>query len=373
MTFPLKNTKTLILLNAMSNFALACFKIVLGWLGHSQALSADGLHSLADLTVDVITYIAARFGDMAADQDHPYGHGRIETAAAMGLALLLIATGISIGLHVWHHHFVVLVKPSPLVIIASLAACLIYIILYRINIKAREHNPSALLHAMALHNKSDAQTSAVILLGIIGSVLGVVWLDSLTAILVAGVISYTGMKLAYKSIAELVDTGLDEADLNQIKKVIVNTPGVKTIHQLRTRSMSGFIFVDVHVLVAAYISVSEGHMIGEQVGETLKQVLPRIRDVTVHVDPEDDEQFPLPMVTLPDRKTISHYFLSAWPEAQYYQPYLMLHYLNQKLMIEVHLRVNEINQASLQALQQKCESVLSTFSDDIQICFILKE
>ncbi len=332
------------LITAIFTIVLAALKLTFGYIGSSHALFADGIHSLADVLIDTLVLFAAHYGSKSADSNHPYGHGRIETAATFGLALILVLTGIGIMLNAGEHVWGKIPAPRPELITLwiAIAAIVVNEGLFRYTLRAAKNTQSPLLTANAWHSRSDAATSVVVVLGIGGALLGFHYLDALAAIVVGIFIIKMGIKLGWSSIAELVDTGVDDHTLIQIKEVIKQVPGVCTLHQLRTRTINNKIFLDVHVLVDAKISVSEGHYIGDQVYIALKKHIEKIADVTVHVDPEDDE-IVKPSDNLPNRKEIIVQLHQHWEK---YLPkeildnaltHITLHYLNGRLQIELHL------------------------------------
>lgn len=293
---------------AIKNVVLAVIKIVLGITGKSSALVADGVHSFSDLLTDGLVFFASHWGAQQADSNHPYGHQRIETAGSMFLAFFLILVGLLIGYDAILHGLVLLtttspVKPDDYVLIVAFISVVFNEGLYRYTHRIAKNTKSDLLMANAWHHRSDAASSLVVLIGVAGALLGFYWLDPLAALIVGVSIIHMGGSLAWTSISELVDTGVKSDILNKISTIIAETPGVRAIHQLRTRSMGGAVFVDVHVLVDPWLSVSEGHYIAERVHQNLKQTIDEVEDVTVHIDSEDDDHV-FQSLQLPSRETL---------------------------------------------------------------------
>jgi len=289
---------------AFINIFLGSVKIFFGWLGQSQALFADGVHSFSDLITDLCVVIASRFGSQEADLEHPYGHQRIETVATVFLALLLILAGLGIGYDAVHNLWLhVLSTPRYYVVFIAMISVLLNEGLFHYTRRVARRVDSPLLLANAWHHRSDAASSLIVVVGVTGALFGYVYLDAVAAILVAILIIRMGVQLGWSSLRELIDTGVGSEDLHRVQRIIQNVPGVLAIHQLRTRSMGGKILVDVHILVQPRLSVSEGHHIGQKVHFTLQQEIPIISDVTVHVDPEDDE-IVAPSLDLPHRGQI---------------------------------------------------------------------
>lgn len=328
------------LIGAVSNLILSAIKIAFGLLGQSHALVADGVHSLSDLLSDALVLFASRFGSQGADSDHPYGHARIETAATVAVAMLLIFAGIGIiydaGIHLFYPK--TLQKPDLFVLWVAIFSLLINEILYHYTLRVAKRIKSELMRAHAWHRRSDAASSLVVLIGVGLALLGFASLDVIAAIIVGMMIIKMGWDLAWSSVRELVDTGLDEQTLEQIRDIITHVPGVKTIHQLRTRTMGQSILVDVHILVEPYLSVSEGHFIGQQVHLILMQKVPAVTDVTVHIDPEDDEFAPTSH-ELPSREMLLQQLQQQWhnlPGANHIDM-ITTHYLAGKIHLDIGL------------------------------------
>jgi len=327
-------------ITALLTALLATLKLTVGWWGQSHALVADGIHSISDVLIDILVLFAAHYGGKKADINHPYGHGRIETAATFGLALLLLFAGIGIilnaGEHLWGHEPAF--KPNLYVLWVAILAIVINEFLFRYTLKVAKTIHSSLLEANAWHSRSDVAVSIVVLLSISGALLGFSYLDAVGAVIVGVMIIKMGVSLAWRSISELIDTGVSESTLANIESLIKSVSGVNTLHMLRTRTVNNKIFLDVHVLVEPYISVSEGHYIGEQVISTLYKNIKEIGDVTLHVDPEDDEVFHS-SVTLPNRNSLMEELKNCWaslPGATEIHD-IRLHYLGGKVEIEIYL------------------------------------
>jgi cation diffusion facilitator family transporter len=328
------------IMGGVKNIFLATIKIIFGITGHSHALLADGIHSLSDLLIDGLVLIASRFGSKAADHEHPYGHGRIETAATVLLAFILSLAGVGI---IWDASLEVFgarvaTRPDFYVMVIALLSVIINEILYRYTRRVGERVGSKLLITNAWHHRSDSASSLIVLIGVAGAWLGFMKLDAAAAVIVGLMIVKMAAQFGWSSICELVDTGLDDVTLEKIKQTIVAVHGVRALHQLRTRSVAGSIFLDVHILVDPLISVSEGHFIGQQVHVGLLQHVSGVTDVTVHVDPEDDEVM-APSRDLPSRAEIIILLKQHWHDLikTSYIEKVVLHYLGGKVHVELRL------------------------------------
>lgn len=330
-----KKAKKITLIGAIVNIFLGAIKVVGGILFKSHGLLADGIHSFSDLISDALVLVASKFGSQDADDSHPYGHQRIETAATMLLSIILIFAGIGIA---WDALALIFQDKSQTPEISSIAIAIISIILnevlYHATLKTGKSINSHLLIANAWHHRSDAASSIIVLLGIIGSIYGLQFLDSLAAVIIAGMIVKMGIDYGLNSIKELVDTGVAKEKILEIKKTINSIDGVQKIHQFRNRMMGKDLYIDAHILVAPFISVSEGHNIASKVHEKLIKNFSEIQDVTIHVDPEDDE-ISSPSLNLPSRKKLESSILNKWkiqfPEIENW----IIHYIDGGITIDL--------------------------------------
>lgn len=356
-----QQAKRVTLLGAVINFLLSVFKILFGWLGHSNALLADGVHSLSDLITDFLVLFAAKAGSQGPDQDHPYGHGRIETIVTVGLALFLIAVGIGIvadaAIEIAEHSYQM---PAYSVLIVAAVSVLANEFLYRITVSTANKINSELLRANAWHSRADALSSLIVLLGAGATRLGFHYMDAVAAIIVAAMIIKMGVKMAWQSTLELVDTGLDAEQQAALIEVLKATPGVIAVHQMRSRSMAGHYLVDVHLQVAPQLSVSEGHFIAELAYKALREQFHEVKDITVHIDAEDDET-EKPSVDLPNREQLMLELDKHWHNLPGWGNLitLRLDYLGGKLYIHLVLPLELLSDelSGLQIQQQYRETV----------------
>ena len=340
-------------------------KLIGGTMTQSQALIADGIHSLSDLITDGMVLVASKHAHAEADDDHPYGHGRYETIATVALGILLMIVAIGIGLDALDR----LMSDQPLPIPGPFAlAIAIFSILsnegmFRYAISVARRIKSTMLEANAWHSRSDALSSIVVLIGLAGTMMGMPSLDAVAAIAVAFMIAHMGWKVSHSSVQELVDTALDNETVESIKQHIHAIDEVKHVHMLRTRKMADQALVDVHIQVSPKLSVSEGHRISEAVEHTLRHNFEEINDVTVHIDAEDDETIDrsLPMPAL--RKALIPKLKEHWSQLPVTEQIdnITLHYIENRIELEVYLPLttlsslsdaekiqNDIRQASLQ-------------------------
>ncbi|GJM07668.1 MAG: cation diffusion facilitator transporter [marine bacterium B5-7] len=336
------------LLSVLINALLGVLKCFFGVAAHSHALLADGVHSFSDLLSDAVVLFAAKVASQDADLDHPYGHARVETAATVALSMLLVAVAGGILWAAVHAllHPALYTKPTMIAIWIAGISVFANEFLYRYTAMVAKRIGSNLLQTNAWHSRSDAASSLIVIVGVAGSLLGYPALDAIAAMVVGLFILRMAWRLGWSSVQELVDTGLDEQTLTEIKDFIRDVPGVVALHQLRTRSMAGNVFVDVHVLVAPRLSVSEGHYIGESVQYGLIRQFSTVMDVTVHVDPEDDEVV-AHSKDLPSRVKILEDLAACWGKLPGYADKndVILHYLDGQCHVVLVLALECLSQA----------------------------
>lgn len=327
------------LIGSLVDFLLGVAKILVGWLAHSQALIADGLHSLSDLATDFVVLYAAKHAHREADEDHPYGHGRIETLATVGLGITLIGVAFGIGYDATRrmNEPDLLLAPGMLALAVAFVSVIAKEIIYQYTRKAALKLRSNMLMANAWHSRSDAISSIVVVFGVGGAMMGYSYLDAVAAIAVAVMIAKIGFDLVRASTKELIDTALEPEVVDAIRKEISKVDGVRALHMLRSRRSGGDALVDLHVQVDPCISVSEGHQIGDTVRRRLMDRVEEVTDVTVHIDPEDDEQESL-SDKLPLRRDLIGALQRQWADIEDVDAEnITLHYLRGKLSIDLEL------------------------------------
>ncbi len=324
------------LIGSVIDFLLAVLKLVVGFLAQSQALIADGVHSLSDLATDFVVLYAAKHSSRAADESHPYGHGRFETIAtvALGVALMLVATGIAWDAIERLFHPEQLMQPGLLALVVAVISVLAKEWIFHYTKRVADRLRSPMLAANAWHSRTDAVSSLIVIVGVGGTMAGLPYMDAIAAAGVALIIAWIGWDLAWHGVRELVDTGLEEDQLTAIRRTIQEVDGVQGLHSLRTRRVGADALVDVHILVEPHISVSEGHQIGEAVRIRLLQGHEEINDVLVHIDPEDDEHRPY-ICELPLRRELLPRLQECWRgiEAARRIEGVTLHYLHNRIQV----------------------------------------
>ena len=324
----------------LTNALLVVGQVAVGIVGHSQALVADGMHTLADLSSDLLVLYALKHSAKEADEEHPYGHARIETAVTLVLGVLLLLVGVGIaaraGMRLMDPE--AFVAPSAITLWVSGFTILAKEGLYQYTVRIARRFDSDMLKASAWHHRSDAISSIIVFLGIAGTIAGIHALDALAALGVALFVAKIGIQLGWPAISELVDTGLDKEQLQHIRRTILGVDGVRALHLLRTRRIGGRALVDVHIIVDEDISVSEGHYISEMVRTRLVNEVDVVADALVHIDPEDDTHL-TPARNLPSRSAVHAQLKAHFKDidAATQIERITLHYVGGRLRVELLL------------------------------------
>lgn len=358
-----KASQKVTIVGAVVNFLLAIFKIIAGVFGNSGALIADGVHSFSDLLSDGVVLYAAKHSGEEADEEHPYGHQRFETVATLGLAIILAIVAIGIVINSFYRlNNSSELSYSTLLLSIAIISILSKEALYWYTLKVAKTYQSAMLKANAWHHRSDALSSIVVLVGIVGSLNGYLYLDGVAAMVVSLMIVYIAWELGVCATKELVDTSIDIEQVDKLKNAIGVISGVNSVHSLRTRKIGHTISADVHVQVDPFLSVSEGHIISVSVERVAKDCLKNLSDVTVHIDPEEDET-QKPYEHLPERAQalgiLNKALFSNECDGEIQR--IQLHYLDGKIHVDFFLPISCISaKQSQDDILSKLTKVVST-------------
>ena len=273
------------------NLALTVVQVAAGLWSHSQALVADGIHSLSDLLADFVVLLANRHSHQGADEDHHYGHQRYETAASFVVGLMLLVVGCGM---LWQavQKLSLIFDAAPqnlppvqaLALWVALGSLAAKELLFRYLLRMAEKARSNMLVANAWHARSDAASSLVVALGIGGNLLGYPFLDPVAALIVGLMVSRMGGSFAWDALNDLMDRAVSKEQFEQICQLLGSTPGVKEVHNVRTRKMGDMIAVDAHLTVDADLSIREGHDIALAARDRVMLALP-VLSVMTHLDP----------------------------------------------------------------------------------------
>ena len=269
------------------NVLLSSVQITVGLFARSQSLIADGIHSLSDLVADFVVLFASHHSKKGADEDHPYGHQRFETAASLVLGLLLLGVGVGM---LWSAAAKLeapetIAEVHVVALWVAIGALIAKETLFRYMLAVAKRVKSGMLVANAWHARSDAASSLVVTIGIAGNLLGYPMLDPIAALIVGFMVGRMGWSFAWDALHDLMDRAVDDAEVAAIAQTLVETPGVRGLHDLKTRKMGDMIVVDAHIEVDAAITVEAGHDIAVMARNRVMQ-RHRVLNLMTHVDPQ---------------------------------------------------------------------------------------
>jgi len=302
-----KTAERVTLIGSVVDLLLGVTKIFIGYIANSSALIVDGVHSLSDLATDFMVIVVLRISNREPDASHPWGHGRFETVGTVALGVILIAVGATLAYEMLVKAFTVddiSIPTWPALVVAALSIVSKEAI-FRYSLKIGQELKSDLLIANAWHSRTDALSSIIVFIAVIGGMLGLHWLDAVAAVIVAGFIGKVGWDLVTSSITELVDTALPEERVKELRSCVKEVEGIVSVHGFKSRAMGNQALLEMHLQVAPHLSASEGHYVGDLAVFALQSRFDDIGHVIFHIDTYDDQPFHDQLsLIMPPRKEI---------------------------------------------------------------------
>lgn len=274
------------IIGVVGNIILTVFKAFAGIVGGSSAMVADAMHSASDIAASTVVYVSLKIAKMPADKDHPYGHGKAEAISSAIVGLMLVAAGFGI---IKSAYEAISSGSTQTPGIIALYAAIISIVsketMYRLTYRVgkRINSPSTI--ANAIDHRSDAFSSIGTFIGIGGAILGYPVMDPIAGGLVALFILKMGFDIVKDAVNQIMDRSVEQEILNKIKEAVMNTHGVKDVHDIRVRQSGPFYLVDFDICVDRNISIDEAHDICDIARSNVFGTYEKIREVRVHVDP----------------------------------------------------------------------------------------
>jgi len=272
------------------NIGLCVVKVIFGFIGNSMALISDGIHSLSDMTTDLMILVGVRLGSKEPDQKHPYGHGRLETLATgiIAIALLVVGGGTIyyavndiIKGHIKH--------PQLLVLIVAILAIIAKESLSRVTKRVAITTHSAALYANAWEQRGDAFSSLAVIIGYILMKFGFHYGDQIATVVVGTMIALVGLKIIGGCVDELTESAVDSKTMEQIKSVINADGQIRQWHRLRSRLVGREVFLDLHILVDPHLHIAAAHAIADSLEKALNEQITRPVNITIHIEPDIPE------------------------------------------------------------------------------------
>ena len=272
------------------NALLMVIKLTAGYLGHSEAVIADGMESAADFVVLGATLVALRISRQSSDASHPYGHGKAESIAALLVAFVIALTGAGI-LYAAIHTFVTgdYQHPELIAVLAALVTVVTKECLYRYTVTAGTHLDSPALNAVARDHRKDALTSIATVFGVGGAYAGLPFLDPLVAGLTACFILHIGYLTFRHAAQDLMDAQPPANVLGAIVILSEEVAGVKHVHEIRGRRSGQFLIIDLKLEMDPHLTVKESHTIATAVKKAIFEGFPSVGDVMIHINPHEEE------------------------------------------------------------------------------------
>lgn len=274
-----------------TNIALSIFKVLAGFLAHSGAMVSDGIHSASDVFSTVVVMVGYRLAGKESDENHQYGHERIECVAAILLSMILCITGFAIGLagfrKIIGQESISLEAPGLLALAAAVLSILVKEAMYWYTRGAAKKVNSAALMADAWHHRSDSLSSIGSMAGIIGARLGYPVCDPIASVIICVFIVKAAYEIFKDAVDKMMDTACDAETLENMRRVITAQEGVLGIDRLQTRLFGARIYVDVEIAADGKLPLREAHVIAERVHEAIENSFGEVKHCMVHVNPKD--------------------------------------------------------------------------------------
>jgi cation diffusion facilitator family transporter len=272
----------------IANTLLATAKLVAGLVGHSNALVADAVESLADLFSSVIVWRGLVVASEPADADHPYGHGKAEPIAAAVVSTMLLLAAASITIQATIEILQPQQVPSAYTLYVLVVVVAIKESLFRFVMREGISVESSVVRTDAWHHRTDAITSLAAGLGISISLIGgerYAAADDAAAVVAAVIIAWNGWRMLRPAMDELMDASPDPTVATRVSRIAAATPGVARVEKCLVRKMGWLFYVDMHVEVDPQMTVQRAHEIAHNVKDEVRRQLPAVHDVLVHIEP----------------------------------------------------------------------------------------
>jgi cation diffusion facilitator family transporter len=285
----LQKVKRVLWIVLILNLVVAALKCITGYLIRSNSMLADGFHSMADGSSNIIGLVGITAALKPVDKDHPYGHKKFETFAALGIAALLLLAIVSI-LHEAYgrilHPVIPKINLVSFVVMFLTLAVNIWIVRYEKKMGTTFN--SDILISDAHHTNSDIYVSLSVIASLVATKLGINWFDTVASLVIAGLIARAGYEIVKHSSSVLCDKAV--LDETKIVELALSIDGVIGCHKVRSRGRTDDLQIDLHIEVNPEIVVEQAHKISHQVAEAVGHEIEGVSDVMVHIEPVGDEQ-----------------------------------------------------------------------------------
>ena len=277
----------------LGNVLLAAFKLFAGIIGHSAAMTSDAVHSLSDVFATLIAFIGRKISEKPADKEHPYGHERFECIASIVLGIILIVTGVKIGIgcleSIMNKTYLTAAEPGIIALIAAIVSIVTKEAMFWYTLYQAKRIKSSAFRADAWHHRSDALSSVGALIGIGAARMGYPVMDAVAGLIISVVILVVAAKIIAEAVNNMLDRSADPKMEEEMKKAIDEYAfdhGIKlTIDSLITRKFGEKIYVDLEIGVDGNMMLKDAHEIAESIHDLLENDFDDVKHVMVHLNP----------------------------------------------------------------------------------------
>ncbi|MEW6109259.1 MAG: cation diffusion facilitator family transporter [Nitrospirota bacterium] len=280
--------RKVLILTLVLNSVVSVAKVIYGYMSNSIAITSDGFHSFFDGVSNIVGLIGIWIAYHPPDENHPYGHKKYETLFTIIIGIMIFTTCFQILKQVYHsiveYHDTHVTSISFAVMLATMAINIFVTIYER---KRGIELKSEFLVADAIHTKSDIMASVGVIISLIITKSGYHIADTIAGVIIAVLIAKMGYEILKKASNALVDTVC--IDTTALEAVIINVPGVKGCHEIRTRGTEHSIYLDLHILVDPEMTTGDAHEVADAVEEKIKSNFPAVVDIVVHIEPEGND------------------------------------------------------------------------------------
>jgi cation diffusion facilitator family transporter len=267
------------------NWAVAAAKIIYGFITKCASMTADGFHSLADGTSNIIGLIGITFCAQPVDRDHPYGHKKYETLFSMGIAFLLFVVAFNLakeGVKRIIHPVAPEITIESFIVMILTMAVNIYVMVYEYRIGKKLG--SDILVVDSMHTRADIFTSFSVIIALIAVKAGFPIIDPIATLMIAGFIVYAAFEIIRQESGILCDAAI--TDPKKIEAIVMKVNGVRSCHKIRTRGRPDDIYIDLHVQLDPDTHLDKAHGTSYEIEEAIKKAIPEVADVLVHLEPK---------------------------------------------------------------------------------------
>ncbi|MFW5795516.1 MAG: cation diffusion facilitator family transporter [Bacillota bacterium] len=283
-----KNTILTIFINSI----LAIAKLIGGIFGNSAVLIADAINSVGDIATNLVVYISAKFSKKEKDKDHPYGHERFDSMISIFLGLALLVTAYMLGKNALTRLYDVVFKngtiPEPIWYTWVIALITIFVkeFLFRKTILDSKIAKSQALLAQAWDHRADTITAFGAIIGIVGAIYSIYFIDPLVSFIISLFILRLGFKIIKAGISQVVDESVNDGQIKKIKELVLSNENVISIDEIKTRKFGLSFYVDLEISLDAKLSLEDAHAISEEIHDLVEDEMADVIHCMIHVNPK---------------------------------------------------------------------------------------